>query len=388
MSSACWAIGSTAVRPTGAIAGLAETFAGRVTVLVDAAHPDRVRLVGPGAWVAAQLLDQSTQRRAECSVGFDLDPLTGKRVTVVRLEACTNLTFDECRSRIDPMQWTRCNPYFWSVTPIPPRVDDPTGWCGGIKEVVGPGLNFRYYETDLSVRYIEQTRLAFSSFDLNPAGNDDDQVSVDRGCLGVIDEGSHRRIQMAKVYRIEDFDAPHPWVCPLWASQFVIAGWSCSLTTPMRRALRAWSEVERTMVDLGRAWHDVAHGCCADDEPPRSKVGPMVREFYEVPLGSDCAASWIPHQDDGVVVPVPATTANKSFSPHTITKVSPGAITTTSRAVLVSKAVAGDEGTVAVKLGTDAAGAAAAPGLYVGRLRDDHGLVEVPYSIYVTGVPV
>jgi hypothetical protein len=152
-----------------------------------------------------------------------------KNVTFVELDVCTGRSFQRCAHAIDPQNWQQCNPLFFKVQVRTKGDSGDGGWYGCIREEVGPGLNGRTYTTDLDVRCLNQAPQAVVSFQLAPDSDspDDGMVTVDRGFLSVSDEGSHRRVRVLKVYRIEEFDQPHAWLCPLWASQLALGGWWC-----------------------------------------------------------------------------------------------------------------------------------------------------------------
>jgi hypothetical protein len=151
-----------------------------------------------------------------------------KNVTFVELDVCTGRPFARCAHAIDPANWQECNPLFFKVQVRHIR-DSGDGWYGKILEEVGPGLNGQTYKTTLDIRCLSQTPQAVVSFGLASSRDPDDdrRVSVDRGFLSVSDEGTHRRIRVLKVYRIEEFDLPHAFICPLWASQLALGGWWC-----------------------------------------------------------------------------------------------------------------------------------------------------------------
>lgn len=372
------------------VRAVSDAFGATVDVALSTRHPGAMTVTGPAARVAAQVLELAARRRTECHADFEptRDSGSGFEVTVVRLEACTALSFAECRARVDPAGWARCNPYFRSVEVLE-RTPEATGWRGAIREQVGPGLNREYYTTDLDVRFHAARGLAFAAFDLRaPARrHDDGRVVVDRGCVGVIDEGTHRRLQMVKVYRIRDFDAPHDWVCQLWASQFVSSGWSCSWAAPMRRALRAWASVSDLAVDLAGAVQDVAVDACGRERHPSTRVRPLHAESYEIPIDTECAGTWDAEFGTTALIALPAAAGCGHLEVPRVTHVPPTG-PETSRAVTLSPTGTGTAPEFLVDLGHDEAERRqVAPGLYVGRLRDGRGRIDRPYSIYVTGVP-
>lgn len=380
-----------AKRTTAAhVQAVSDAFGSTVHVAPSTRHVATMTVTGPAARVAAQVLELAARRRTECHADFEpaADQHSSYDVTVVRLEACTALSFTECRARVDPAGWARCNPYFQSVDVLE-RTPEPTGWRGAIRERVGPGLNRSVYETDLDVRFHEARGLAFAAFDLRAPElrHDDGRVVVDRGCVGVIDEGAHRRLQMVKVYRISDFDAPHDWVCQLWASQFVSSGWSCSWAAPMRRALRAWSAVSDLAVDLAGAVYDVAVDACGAERHPSTSVPPLHAESYEIPIDTACSGTWDADFGTTASISVPSKAGSCHLDVPPVVHVPPIGPETT-HAVTASPTEVGDVTDVVVDLGHDEPERrAAAPGLYVGRLRDGTGRIDRPYSIYVTGVP-
>lgn len=150
-----------------------------------------------------------------------------KDVLLVEIDVCSNLSFDRCRRGIDPFNWPSCNPYFVGVDLIGSKTQSPTGdgWAALIREKVGPAMNFKYYTTDLAVRYFEATGVAAVAYDLAPgfAG----PVTVDRGFLSVTDEGTHRRLRVLKVYRVENLKTAPSFACQLWAMQVALSGWWC-----------------------------------------------------------------------------------------------------------------------------------------------------------------
>ena len=146
-------------------------------------------------------------------------------VVFVEVDVCTNRTFADCKRSLDPTKWPDANPFFVSVTPTFPITVSGADWCGVVKEVVGPGVNLTYYETDLAITYLERPGQAVTAFDLAPNRTDDGRVTVDRGFLSCTDEGLHRRIRTLKVYRIEDLNVAPSWICPLWSWQLALASW-------------------------------------------------------------------------------------------------------------------------------------------------------------------
>ena len=52
-------------------------------------------------------------------------------------------------------------------------------------------------------------------------------VTVDRGFLSVTDEGTHRRLRVLKVYRVENLKTAPSFACQLWAMQVALSGWWC-----------------------------------------------------------------------------------------------------------------------------------------------------------------
>jgi hypothetical protein len=152
-----------------------------------------------------------------------------KAVTFVEVDVCTNQPFAKCKRGINPLHWPDCNPFFLSVKPIGPTTQLGYGWAAAVKEQVGCPFNGRVYETDLMVTMTEQEKMHTVAFDLVPDADRTDprMVTVDRGFVSATDEGEHRRIRVLKVYRIEDFEIPHRWLCPLWASQVAMSPWWC-----------------------------------------------------------------------------------------------------------------------------------------------------------------
>ncbi len=212
--------------PPDAIVGIASAL-GSALVVTEGAAPGQVEFSGPAARFAAMLVELAWNLPPRCRSRFDT-VLVGdelKMVTLVEVDVCTDLPFAHIRERIDPRNWPTYNPYFISVTTIkgPDMAGD--GWSGVVKEVVGPGVNGSVYETDLAVRCVAQPQLMAVAFDLAERPTGDKLVTVDRGFLSVTDEGARRRTRVLKVYRIEDLDLPHYWVCPLWAAQVALSGW-------------------------------------------------------------------------------------------------------------------------------------------------------------------
>lgn len=189
---------------------------------------------GSASWLVAMVLDFTIAfgPEARCSTSTVTEQVNGQDVpvTVVSMETCTNLSFASAARGIDPRQWPDLNPFFKQVEVLRPQPEPPEGpWCGVIQEVVGPALNASLYTTNLDVTFLEDTGMASTAYDLTPDDPqlkaDDARVDVDRGFLAVTDEGAHRRIQVTKIFHIEDLEIAHTWVCPLWAWQIVIAGW-------------------------------------------------------------------------------------------------------------------------------------------------------------------
>jgi hypothetical protein len=152
-----------------------------------------------------------------------------KAATFVELEVCTGRSFARCAHAIDPANWQECNPIFFKVEVLIHNVTN-NGWFGAISERVGPAMNGDTYHTNLSVRCLSTPGQYTVAFGLAPDSvtpHDDGRVTVDRGFLSVTEEGSHRRVRVLKVYRIEKFKQPLGWICPLWASQLVMGGWWC-----------------------------------------------------------------------------------------------------------------------------------------------------------------
>ncbi len=196
---------------------------------ISDASETAVAFDGPGASLATMLLDLATNlpscRTRYAKVLVDGTP---KEVTLVEVDVCTHASYAHCVHGVNPLNWPQCNPYFLSVQPVGSTTSYPDGWSAVVREQVGPALNLSVYTTDLAVRYLENPKLAAVTFDLAPTRGDDGRVSVDRGFLSVTDEGVHRRFRTLKVYRIEDLDTPHHWVCALWCWQVVMSGWWCA----------------------------------------------------------------------------------------------------------------------------------------------------------------
>ena len=376
---------ASAVSVDEARGDLSDAFGDRLTIR-DSTTAANVRVFGgPAAALAAQIVDVTRLvAQTTCRATSRRDPDTSSDATFVRYEACTALPYDTCVQRIDPLRWPDCNPYFSYVKGLDCQPCAPKpGWFGRIKEKVGPALNLSYYETDLTVRYHQEPGIAATAFELAHPNTGDGRVTVDRGFLAVLDEGSHRRVQMTKVYRIRDLNVEHSWVCPLWSSQFVISGWSCSMASPMRRALKAWSNVFREAIRTTHAVCDAAHCDCPDHEMgrPRSRVGPLDAFTYEVPNSIDCPPS-ATKVDTAVRVSIPKAKASRTFGPHTANLLTPGMALTVPYPIDVDASVPGDVDSVVVEL----ASAAPPRGLYVGRLRDAAGTVDVPFTIFQPGL--
>ena len=134
-----------------------------------------------------------------------------------------------CKRRHRSDALAECNPYFLSVhRSADTAYLDRTGGPASIREEVGSRAQ-RTGLRDRSLRAVpEQPGLvATRSTSSRDTAPDDGLVTVDRGFLSVTDEGAHRRVRVLKVYRIEDLELPHDWLCPLWASQVAIGGWWC-----------------------------------------------------------------------------------------------------------------------------------------------------------------
>lgn len=185
-----------------------------------------LELSGAAAWLVMLLLEFFTNG-LKCTnrIGEEMVGGVKKPVMFVEVDVCTNQPFSHCKVGINPLQWPSCNPYFLSVHTIGPVTRTGDGWAGVIQESVGCPFNGLVYVTDLAVTMIEQARISIVAFELAPHRTDPGLVSVDRGFLSATDEGTHRRIRVLKVYRIENLDLPHNWVCPLWASQVAMAAW-------------------------------------------------------------------------------------------------------------------------------------------------------------------
>lgn len=362
---------------------LFDAFGSRLTIADSPTAVNVLVFGGPAAALAAQIVDVSRLvAQSTCRATSHRDPDTGGDATFVRYEACTALPYDTCMQRIDPLRWPDCNPYFTDVKGLDRQPCAPKpGWFGRIKEKVGPALNLSYYETDLTVRYHQEKGIAVTAFELAHPNTGDGRVTVDRGFLAVLDEGTHRRVQMTKVYRIRDLDIEHSWVCPLWSSQFVISGWSCSMASPMRRGLKAWSSVLRVAITTTHAFCDALHCDCPDRETsaPRSRVAPLDLFTYEVPDSIDCRQS-ATKVDTEVRVSIPKAKEVRTFASHTANLLTPGMALTVPYPIGVKASVPGTADSVVVKL------ASSAPrGLYVGRLRDAAGSVDVPFTIFQPG---
>jgi hypothetical protein len=380
------------------LADLESAFAPWLTAGFNTVAMNHVSFTGRAAATAAMMMEATALYETQCTSAWKKDPYSKKKSTHVQIELCTSLSFAECSRRIDPTKWPECNPYFNSVTKLTPAVGTPQNWYGKIKEEVGPGLNFSYYKTDLKVRYVEQAGMVATAFDLVPAAEQtgDGRVTVDRGFLAVIEEGTHRRVQMVKVYRIEDQtgkrEVPHDWVCPLWAQQMTLAGWSCGATMPMRRALNAWSHVMRDAVALAHCACGALYCDCADaakkSKSGKSKkankgkltsnVAPLSPEQFDVPLPTACRASFTATTGQTLVAP-PKSSAAAALQPGPIQ---------------VVKAEFGqcdlpphdassvwDAGNAVFKVAL----AVRDHGLYLGRLTAPGG-VDVPFTLYDTGL--
>jgi hypothetical protein len=200
--------------------------------LVDVTSVDgQVQFEGPAGAFVGMLVELTLNLfDTHCRLLRGTVDLDGRKkdVTFVELDVCTGRPFARCAHAIDPENWQECNPLFFKVD-VREKSYSGDGWYGKILEEVGPGLNGETYKTTLSVRCLSQTPQAVVAFTLAEGrySDDDRRVSVDRGFLSVSDEGTHRRIRVLKVYRIEKFTLPHAWICPLWASQLALGGWWC-----------------------------------------------------------------------------------------------------------------------------------------------------------------
>jgi hypothetical protein len=213
-------IGADAVELLGRAFGDAVRVEGRLS-------EPQFLLRGTAADLATMVLELATNDLTCDSSIHNVQLPDGRMgdVVFVEVDACTNRTFDDCKGSISPLAWPDANPFFVSVTPLGPPVKNGADWSGNVKEVVGPGINGKYYETDLKVTYLEQKDLAITAFDLADRRTDPGKVTVDRGFLSLTDEGTHRRIRVLKVYRIEDLKTPPSWICPLWSAQLALSTW-------------------------------------------------------------------------------------------------------------------------------------------------------------------
>jgi hypothetical protein len=212
--------------PGEAIEGLSQALGSALVVSGDPAT-GQIAFSGPAARFASMLLELAWNLPPRCRSLVQRVPVGGadRTVTLVEVDVCTDLGFDHIRERVDPRNWPRYNPYFIDVRTIHGPDLTADGWCGVIRETVGPGLNGSVYVTDLAVRCVAQNQLMAVAFDLAVPPGGDRRVTVDRGFVALTDEGARRRTRVLKVYRIEDLDLPHVWVCPLWAMQIALAGW-------------------------------------------------------------------------------------------------------------------------------------------------------------------
>ncbi|MDP1819049.1 MAG: hypothetical protein Q8K58_04045 [Acidimicrobiales bacterium] len=205
---------------------LQEAF-GDALEIRGAASDVQVLLSGDAGALATLFLELATNDLS-CASSIHQVEVEGelRDVIFVEVDVCTNKSFDSCKRSIDPTRWPDANPLFRSVDVLSVAATSGADWAGVIKERVGPGLNGKVYETNLSVTYLEREGMAITAFDLAPgppAGGG--KVTVDRGFLSLTEEGTHRRIRTLKVYRIEDLVTEPSWICPLWSSQLALAGW-------------------------------------------------------------------------------------------------------------------------------------------------------------------
>ena len=362
-------------------------FGGRLAI-ADA-NAEQLAFRGPGAFLAAMLLELVSLFAGppKCVSAPVPDRKTGSIATRVELEVCTSLPFEVCKARIDPHHWCDCNPYFVSVVDNPPCTKvGIADWFGAVLEDVGPGLNLEYYTTDLGIRYVEQARMAAVAFDLAtfPSGGaprGDGRVSVDRGFLSLTDEGTHRRVRMVKVYRIEHLDVPQSWVCPLWASQVALSGWWCSKTDVFRRLLRAWTVLTKDVIVATEAFCASAHS--PDRTVPRGGSGarPALTpdDSTMIVFTKDLRS---PNANAGVGrvrVPVPGRLAKTPFAPVRASRAAP------ERPDLVSvnatiEADVDHPDFVVVSLPDPMT---QSPGLYVGHVDTAGGEVIAPFAIYL-----
>jgi hypothetical protein len=379
---------------------LEAVFAPWLTAEFNTAAIDHVTFTGKAAATAAAIMEATALYETKCTPAWKRDPYTKKDATHVQIELCTSLPYEECRRRIDPTKWPECNPYFNRVTKLAPPVGSAKDWYGRIQEEVGPGLNFSYYRTDLKVRYVEQAGLAATAFDLvlPPNQTGDGRVTIDRGFLAVIEEGTHRRVQMVKVYRIEDqtgkHEIPHGWVCPLWGQQMTLAGWSCAATVPMRKALKAWSQVMRDAVAITRCACGALHcDCEGTDKKPKpkakarkkakqptlaSRVAPLSAERFDVPLSSACRTSFTAKTAQACIA-VPAGSKQQAVTGATqVLKAEFGQSFLPPHAAKITRASKMDALVVALTNRNT--------GLFLGRLCDTGIGVDVPFTLYDTGL--
>jgi hypothetical protein len=209
---------------------LSDAFRGVMEVSGQASH-QQVLMSGSGSELATLLIELVTGGSLRCNMSKHQELVDGtmREVIKVEVDTCTNRSFADCRSAIDPTHWPAANPFFRSVTIIGTPTKSGADWAGVINERVGPGLNGKVYETYLDVTYLERPGMAVTTFDLHRPKVDPKKVTVDRGFLSCTDEGIHRRIRTLKVYRIEDLKMPGSFICPLWASQFALAAYWGSL---------------------------------------------------------------------------------------------------------------------------------------------------------------
>jgi hypothetical protein len=303
---------------------LSNAFGGALTA--DQDGPE-VRLRGRAAEQATMLVELAAYTTPECRTydGTVLVDGQTKDATLVDVEVCTSLPMDRCRYGIDPRHWPECNPLFLSVEEVgaPTKVGD--GWAGVIQEKVGLGPAAWTYTTDLAVRYVEGTRVAVAGYDLAQDRSDDHRVSVDHGFLAATDEGSHRRVRVVKVYRIDSFPAAHSWACPLWSWQLAFSGWWCILPDSVRRLFKVWLRFGAELGDAAAAHVDLHRS-----EPVPALTGSSTRvepaflsESYSLSVPNECRPSYV--RPGVVAVPAPATAQAFQPAPGAALEIVPGA---------------------------------------------------------------
>ena len=216
-------------------AQLVEAFGGS---LAFTASPDEtiITFTGPAAETATMFCELACM-----DFGISLNTIPGT-VTVGHVdievfkfdhEFCTQAPFERTKAAVDPQYWHTYNPGFFRKVTVMTKQQIGTGadWVGVIQEEAGVLTNGTPLKTNLSISYIEQPGVAVTAYDLAPSTlpapviADDNNVTVDYGLFGVVDEGIHRRMRMVKVLHVNGFESVPAWVWKLWTMQLSMAGW-------------------------------------------------------------------------------------------------------------------------------------------------------------------